>query len=165
MLVGLRSRLTNAQSTLVGGRANLGFIVVTPFRMGQGTILVNRGWMPLSLRDSSGRKQSGPVIIEGIIRQGEPNQLIGVANKPEKNEWCQLDLDAMAEHAQSSRVLVEMTDCPLNQRQQKPEYPLLRIPDVKLPNNHLMYAITWLSLTIASSALILRGRRALARPI
>jgi surfeit locus 1 family protein len=148
MLVGLRTRVTNETSGgLIGGSSKLGYYVITPFKPkgSSETVLVNRGFIAKNLKTTEERKTgkaAQEVTINGIVRDGEPDQLFGVANNPAKNEWCLVNLEMMAQHAGSKRVLVEMTDSD-NPEFKVMGYPIMRDPRVTLPNNHAEYALTW----------------------
>lgn len=70
-----RGRFLPEEETLVRSRVHegsAGFHVLTPFLLDDGTLLVvNRGWVPLSMDSPpvSARPPSGPVRIDGILRQ------------------------------------------------------------------------------------------------
>lgn len=149
MLVGLRNRVSN-DLTNREKSSLLGYLVLTPFKLKESgdLIIVNRGFMPKAVISSSTRKEGivandKVCTFNGMIRKGEPtNQLIGIKNNPEKNEWCIIDLESMANFSGAAPFLVEMTDDE-NEHYKQKGLPLLRTPKIVYPNNHLLYAITW----------------------
>ncbi|KAI8928562.1 SURF1 family-domain-containing protein, partial [Entophlyctis helioformis] len=152
---------------LIGGSAKIGYTVVTPFRLEDGTtILVNRGWIPREMAsDRRRREPQGTVTIEGILRDGEPKnyiQMLTIPNKPEKNQWHAIHLDQMSSWAKTSPVILQMTDeSQLNALFEGAGQPVLAHPNANFRNQHLEYAITWFSLCAASSLLLVRSNRGL----
>ena len=124
MLVGPRGRNDQPYEGGMsgGGVAATGHLVFTPFVLhdeaGNPTsrkILVNRGWIPPSLKAHSRSRRAGdhadtPVHIEGVVRRGEQPRFTFLlpTNLPQKGEWYWIDLKSMAQHTGSSPFLVEM---------------------------------------------------------
>jgi surfeit locus 1 family protein len=129
ILVGLRTR-----------DGQLGYLVFSPFRaQNSRAVVVNKGWIPKSQKQSN-RTVQGETEIEGIIRKGERKSMFSVQNTG--TEWQWIDLDAMSNLIKTDPVIVQMGE-----------------NSVKLPNNHLMYAVTWFSLALTSSFLLRRFKR------
>ena len=153
MLLGPRSRSHDGKTA--SGR---GYYVFAPFVVGKDRIIVNRGFIPHALRNSKLRRNTAdPCTIEGIARLGETNQLFGIANSPLKNQWVSINIDEMAAHVNATPALLEMTNRG-NEAYTGLEFPHLRDPEFTMANNHLVYAITWFSLSIAGAVMIRRGR-------
>ena len=157
MLVGLRQRRTNDPSQMMGGGVSkVGYLVFTPFQTPTMKFLVNRGWIPKENKDDKKRWVTGTLNIQGIIREGEPDGLVRIPNQPEKGQWYTIQLNEMAQHTQSSPLLMEMTE---KDNPSAPHLPLMRLTGIELPNNHLSYALTWFSLSAISSIMLLRRGR------
>jgi surfeit locus 1 family protein len=128
-----------------------GFWVFAPAQLSDGAvILVNRGFVPTERKDAATRSQGragGPVEIVGNIRWPENRGLFAPADDTKANVFFTRDLKAMAA-AQNWTV-----DAPFYVDQEGPVPPGgLPKPgriDVKLPNRHLEYALTWYGLALA----------------
>jgi surfeit locus 1 family protein len=88
----LLNRVVNG---VVGGN------IITPLRReGIGShILVDRGWVPQSLRDLTTRPESQVsrvVTVEAIVRGGHEKNLFTPDNDPASNDWYFVDPAAMA---------------------------------------------------------------------
>jgi surfeit locus 1 family protein len=137
-------------------RGNVGFQVVTPFRVAAGTgadaeaeriILVNRGWVPDTHRDPARRPEgqvAGVLTLEGTLRWPAERAWLQPENEPDKNFWFYMDLPAMAAHAgvaANTRYYVEASALP-----NPGGLPIGGQTRVDLPNDHLHYALTWFAL-------------------
>ncbi|KAI8914776.1 SURF1 family-domain-containing protein [Powellomyces hirtus] len=172
MLLGPRTRNDQEQQGggLIGGGSAVGFYVITPFqRSDEGRIiLVNRGWIPRSLRDQSKRKGGlieGPVKIEGLMRTAEKSSMLRVVeNRPEKNEWYWLDMAAMTEHSGARPLLIEMIgDSAINAANSGDEFPIPRNAHINFRNTHIQYAITWYGLSLFSTFAMWKSHRRMPR--
>ena len=123
--------------------------IITPLhRQGIGThILVDRGWVPQSLRDPTTRRESqvsGVVTVEAIVRVRPEKNLFAPDNIPARNEWYFIDPAAMAESAgidaPGAYFLMAVED------KSEAGYPLGRGDKLSPRNDHLGYAITWYAL-------------------
>ncbi|KAI8901712.1 SURF1 family-domain-containing protein [Globomyces pollinis-pini] len=165
ILVGPRPRNHAMENSAAGdGRSttNSGYLVYTPFQLSNGEcILVNRGWLPLGLRDSKTRFDiKDQVDIEGFIREGEPQSRLVTNNNPKTNTWYRADLEEMSNHCSTKPVLLELTaDSDVNSKFVQSGFPLLRIPAATFRNQHLEYALTWFGLTVATTGLLLFGKK------
>ncbi|SDG54180.1 surfeit locus 1 family protein [Limimonas halophila] len=133
-------------------RGARGFDLITPMRLSDGrTVLVDRGWLPIRMREDGGVPErvrvDGPVTIEGIVRRGgwPGASWLRPANDPAGNEWLWMDLPRMAQQAGLSdpvtHLYVESVAPAASGR-----FPIAERPRVTLPQNHLGYAITWFGL-------------------
>lgn len=132
-------------------RERQGFHLITPLRLEDGReILVNRGWVPIELRDPGERPEmltSEPVRFEAIVREGgwSGAQWLRPANDPEANAWLWIDLDAMAAQAGLENAVTALYLDAADSTAPGP-YPVPGQTRVDLPDNHLGYAITWFSI-------------------
>lgn len=153
-------------------RGNVGFQVVTPFQLapagpenGAGEIiLVNRGWVPDSLRDPARRAEGqveGPLTLHGILRWPVERAWLQPENEPDKNFWFYVDLPAMAEFAG-----VEANTTYYLEASAEPNpggMPIGGQTRVNLPNDHLHYALTWFSLAVTLMVIYVLFHRGRAR--
>ncbi|KAH6582914.1 hypothetical protein BASA50_006571 [Batrachochytrium salamandrivorans] len=153
-----------------GGRPNIGFFIFTPFVLSDGAvILVNRGWIPRDERDDPRRKAiSGPITIDGVIRDGEPIgylQSLIISNRPEIGEWHNIDLAHYSRWTDSLPVIVQMISNSQinNQVSSMDGMPLLQKVHAKLRNTHLEYAMTWFGLCGMSTLLLASKKRIFRR--
>jgi surfeit locus 1 family protein len=130
-----------------------GYQVVTPFRMTDGrTIFVNRGFIPLDLKDRTKRtagELAGTVRLAGLLRvppDGKPSFFLP-DNRPDLNLWFWVDLPAMARQDAITDPVPFYIDA--DKTPNPGGWPKGGITRLDLPNDHLQYAITWFSLAIA----------------
>jgi surfeit locus 1 family protein len=134
-----------------------GYWVLSPARIeGDGTVVVNRGF----IASKSGLTPAPPGEIEltGALRWPEEGGAFTPADEPNNNLWYRRDPLAIARAKGWGAVP------PFYIEQESPQAagapragPLV----VKLPNNHLQYAITWFGLAAALAGVYLvwlRGR-------
>jgi len=136
-----------AGSSLHGDSSGPGYWVFTPIRLADGTVMVNRGFVPQGRQDPATRREgevAGFVGIVGIMRWPERAGMFTPAADPGKNLWFARDPAAMA----AAKGIREVA--PFYIEQESPGAPggLPRagplIPN--FPNNHLGYALTWYGL-------------------
>ncbi len=91
-----------------------GYRVITPFYVGERQgLMVNRGWVPTSLKDFSSRPEaSEEVWITGVIRNGESASKYTPSNSPRLGEWYYIELPLMSkicemENKEASEVLLQ----------------------------------------------------------
>ena len=130
-----------------------GFDVLTPLVETDGRIVfVNRGFVPVGLRNPAARAAgeiAGPVRIAGLLRlppRGRPNWFVP-DNDPGRNRWFWIDLPKMAAADGLKRVAPFYVDA--DARPNPGGWPQGGLTRVRLPNNHLQYALTWFSLAVA----------------
>jgi surfeit locus 1 family protein len=124
--------------------------VLTPLRLDDGrTIMVNRGWVPLTRRDPATRPESldpGRVEIAGILR---PEQLdggwLGPRNDAAAGHWFFYEVPAMARWLGLDLLPAVVEALP---GADPDRLPVGRTPEVTLVSNHLQYAITWFALAL-----------------
>lgn len=127
-----------------------GYFVFAPARLSDGSIVVvDRGFVPLDLKDSSMRAQGAPydtVEIVGTMRWPESRGLFTPADDAKSNVWYLRDTAAMAQAKNWGPIAPFYID------QETPVppggWPKPGKLAVHLPNNHLQYAITWFGLAL-----------------
>jgi surfeit locus 1 family protein len=130
---------------------NPGLHVLTPLRRSGGdVVMIDRGWAPFEKRDPKTRLQGqlkGEVTVEGILRLMKGRSSFTLDNEPMKNTWFFWDAAEMAEATGLDSL---------------PKYYVMAAKDpaagvfpvgsqwrLDVRNNHIEYAITWLSLFFA----------------
>ncbi|KZF20507.1 SURF1-domain-containing protein [Xylona heveae TC161] len=153
------------QEMLIGPRlhdGNNGYMVITPLERGDEgtTILVNRGWIPKSLKRQADRKEGLPteeVTVEGLLREPWKKNMFTPDNKPELGEFYFPDVEQMAKLTGSQPVWIEETMEPdllkAYDREAK-GIPIGRAAEVNLRNNHAQYIFTWYALAAATSVML-----------
>lgn len=135
-----------------------GFWVLTPLSTDQGTVLVNRGFVPPERRDPASRRAGqGPVTVTGLLRISEPGGAFLRANDPAAGRWYSRDVAAIARARGLGEVAPFFIDADATPN--PGGYPVGGLTVVAFPNNHLVYALTWFGLAALSAwgaALILR---------
>ncbi|RDV03646.1 SURF1 family protein [Undibacter mobilis] len=128
-----------------------GYWVFAPARLADGAVvLVDRGFVPTGRKDAATRSQgtpAGPVEIVGYIRWPESRGLFAPEDDVKANVFFTRDPKTMA--AANGWTV----DAPFYIDQELP-VPAGGLPkpgaiDVKLPNNHWQYALTWYGLALA----------------
>jgi len=130
-----------------------GYQVVTPLVMADGrTMFVNRGFIPLELKDMAKRatgELAGDVRVAGLLRvppAGKPSFFLP-DNRPDLNLWFWVDLPAMASQDGIGDPVPFYIDA--DKTPNPGGWPKGGITRLDLPNDHLQYAITWFSLAVA----------------
>jgi surfeit locus 1 family protein len=154
----LRDRETLVRATTVLGS---GYWVLTPLRTADGTILVNRGFVPperreAGLHDAPG---DGPVRVIGLLRQSEPGGGFLRSNRPADDRWYSRDVAAIAERRGIRDAAPFFLDAEAEPG--PPRYPAAGLTVIRFTDNHLAYALTWFGLAALSAAgavCVLRAR-------
>jgi surfeit locus 1 family protein len=135
-----------------------GFLIVTPFRLGDGQIVfIDRGFVPTARKEPATRAAgqiTGPTTVTGLLRLPEPPGTFTPANEPQKNSWFSIDLPAMAQAAGIGSALPFYVDA--DKTPNPGGWPQGGQTITDLPNNHLQYAITWYALAVALIAIYIR---------
>jgi surfeit locus 1 family protein len=128
-----------------------GFQVITPFILSndQGTILVNRGWVPERLKEAKYRVEGnigGVVTLTGIVRKPwfKSYSFLPQSNT-ETNVWLYGELPVMADFlkVEAKPVFVELDNLPV-----PGGWPKGGQTRVSVPNNHIAYFFTWMGLAL-----------------
>ncbi len=131
-----------------GPAHGVGDLVLTPLRLdGGGTVIVNRGFVPIERLDSATRPDGqipGRVTITGLMREPEARNLFTPNDDPTRNQWFTRDPAAIA-------AFLHLDDAaPFSIDQDASAIPG-GLPQggetvLDIPNNHLSYALTWFGL-------------------
>lgn len=145
-----------AQSALVfrGGSPNAqgegpGYHMITPLRLPDGgTILVNRGFVPLAKADEArANVPDGAVSVTGLMRSPESRNTFTPADEPQKGVWYTRDPASIAAQSKLTRVAPFTIDADADPKAKGWPRPGATVVDI--PNNHLSYALTWFGLALA----------------
>ncbi|MFC7334303.1 SURF1 family protein [Rhodocista pekingensis] len=165
----LTGRFEHAQELYLGPRVRggqPGLHVLTPFVRadGQGTVLVDRGWIPADRRDPADRADglpAGTVTLAGVARVPPPRGWMQPENRPEENYWFWIDLPAMEAATGAGGLAPLVVEAAAG-----PDAGVLPVGGqtvVALRNNHLSYVVTWYGLAATLAAMyagsLLRRRR------
>lgn len=142
----------NSKETYVYASTELGpgYWVMTPLKMLDGqTVLINRGFVPLDRKDPSSRLQGqlkDTVTVTGLLRLSEPKGTLLRNNVADSDRWYSRDVAAIAAKRDLTDVApyfidADKTDIPGT-------YPVGGLTQVKFPNSHLQYAITWFAMAV-----------------
>jgi len=125
-------------------RLGAGFWVMTPLRTDAGfTILVNRGFVPADDAKSFESDVDTRVQVTGLLRMSEPKGGFLRSNDPASGRWYSRDVAAIARARGLGSVAPYFID---EEATPGVDYPAGGLTVVSLPNNHLIYALTWFSL-------------------
>lgn len=144
---------------------NVGFHVVTPLATSDGrAILVDRGWIPVELKDAGTRpagELAGNVTVEGFLRGSQKPSWLVPDNRPEESVWFYVDVPAMAKWAGLIHARPYFLEA--GPEPNPGGYPIGGQSRIELPNNHLQYAITWYSFAVSLAVIYFLYHRRLAR--
>ncbi|UXN70989.1 SURF1 family protein [Devosia neptuniae] len=136
-----------------------GFWVLTPLVTQNGTVLVNRGFVPPDRRDPATRDApQGDVTITGLLRVSEPGGAFLRNNDPASDRWFSRDVTAIA----TAKNLSPIAPFFLDAERDSDAYPIGGLTVLTFSNNHLIYALTWFALSamlIAAFGYVLWDRR------
>jgi surfeit locus 1 family protein len=154
-------RFRHDRTVLVDALTELGpgFWVVTPLESPEGTILINRGFVPPD-RKQAYAQPVGPVTVTGLLRMSEPGGRFLRPNRPAANLWYSRDVQAIARDRHLGKVAPYFIDAGAGTRA---SYPVGGLTVVQFRNAHLLYALIWLalsSLCLAAAGLLFRDRPA-----
>ena len=131
-----------------GPAHGIGDLVLTPLRLdGGGTVIVNRGFVPIETLDPAMRPDGqvqGRVAITGLMREPEPRNLFTPNDDPVHNQWFTRDPVAMAAFLHlddAAPFTIDQDVSPIPGGLPQGGETVLDIP-----NNHLSYALTWFGL-------------------
>ena len=146
-----------------GPTGGAGYDVLTPLRQPDGRIiLVNRGFVPVERNEPAKRlagQIQGTVLVSGLLRlppAAKPSWFLP-DNRPDRGYWFWMDLPAMAAAGGLGNVapFYIQADATANPG----GWPKGTASATPLPNDHLVYAITWFSLAVAALVIYLLSQR------
>ena len=130
--------------------AGPGYFVLTPLQLlSGGTVIVNRGFVPLDHAQPATRaagQSPGIVHVTGLMRPPEPRNLFTPADNPAKGEYFTRDPALIAAHfglSQAAPFTIDAAATPV-----PGGWPLGGTTELAIPNNHLSYALTWFGLAL-----------------
>ena len=162
--VAVRGTFLHDRETLVDAltERGAGFWVMTPLRTAQGTILINRGFVPRDRAKPSSRaagQVAGHVAVTGLLRMTEPGGRFLRPNDPANNRWYSRDVAAIARARGVSGAAPFFIDADATPN--PGGLPVGGLTVVHFRNAHLVYALTWFGLAVlclVGLALVLRSR-------
>ena len=134
--------------------------VLTPLHTADGTILVNRGFVPPDRRAPESRAAAQPsneVTVTGLLRLTEPEGRVLRPNRPAENRWYSRDVQAIARARGLGQVAPFFIDA--GAAPNPGGVPVGGLTVVRFRNTHLVYALTWFglaALSIAGLVLVLK---------
>ncbi len=150
--VSVGGRYVHAKEILVLNkvwRGHPGFHLITPFKTHiGGTVLVNRGWVPMGWPEhkSPQGQAEGPIELIGNIRlDGQKNFWIP-DNEPNKNLWFFIDVKQMAAQIGLKDYYPYLIE--LRSRKKSVGFPKAQRERINVRNKHFEYAVTWYALAI-----------------
>lgn len=152
--VQVQGRFLHDRELYLGNRprnSQAGYHVVTPLLRADGSaVLVDRGWVPLDRKLPESRAAGqfdGQVVVQGIARLPREPGYFTPKNQVEGNFWFTMDLPEMATAARLPSVLPIYIEA--GPQANPGGLPIGGQTDATLPDNHLVYAVTWYALAAA----------------
>lgn len=145
-------RYLNDRETLVQASTRLGggFWVLTPLQAQDGfTVLVNRGFVPPDKRDRATRMAgliAASTEVDGLLRMSEPKGGFLRSNNSAADRWYSRDVAAITAARKiglAAPYFIDADAAPV-----PGGLPVGGLTVIELPNNHLVYALTWLALAL-----------------
>lgn len=125
-----------------------GYLVITPFQLASGgIILVDRGFVPVSLAPKSARAQgeiAGETHITGLMRAPQSRNFFTPPDEPDKGIFFTRDPGPIAAHLGLPGAAPFIIDA--DDHSVPGGWPKGGMTEIDIPNNHLDYAITWFGL-------------------
>jgi surfeit locus 1 family protein len=138
--------------------------VLTPLEIASGAaVMVDRGAIPISLRDPASRPGSEPkgaVEFVGILRTPDKPGVFTPSPNLRDRLWFARDVEAMAARDHLRLAAPVVLDAVAAPGQTWPRGGQTR---VDLPNDHLQYALTWFLLAAALAVVYFAWHRARGR--
>jgi surfeit locus 1 family protein len=147
-----------------GPMGAVGVDIVTPLVMEDGgTVLIDRGFVPEALHESSTRQAAqvtGDLSLTGVLRLSQQPGLFTPAPNTNTRLWFVKDVPSMANAlGLTVPALVIEADATPNPG----GWPLGGQTRVEFPNDHLQYAVTWFGLALALMGVYLFYHRSRGR--
>ncbi|WP_120633461.1 SURF1 family protein [Ruegeria sp. EL01] len=122
-----------------------GYRIIAPFRSGNRTILIDRGFVPTTAKSTA--RQVGEMEITGNLHW--PDEIDSYTPEPDTDEniWFARDVPALADSLGTEPVLL------IARSQTDPEITPLPVVTAGIPNDHLQYAVTWFGLALVWAAM------------
>lgn len=156
------------------GTSPMGYFVITPLTRseGHGTILVNRGWVPMMYEKKSydWERPLHEVQIVGVTTQAEKPRFFSPEHTQGPRKLLWFDRDAIEEFTNTkgiSPLIVSETSAKMNDDSSTITFPAKPVDTTVgefkvLPETHAGYAFTWFGLSgagiIMTRKMMMRGR-------
>lgn len=140
-----------------------GYHVLAPFEMtgSAGSVLVNRGWIPLDQNTPEARDKrtpEGEVIVTGMVRPVLQANMFVPQNEPRKEAWYRVDPDQIAQARGIENLHPYMFYAETESPSAASSFaPVPVSAKIRPPNNHRQYAVFWF--TMAGLLLVMYGLR------
>lgn len=161
ILLGPRSlnrEIKNRSGSLIGGKPESGFHIVTPFVLDSGErILVDRGWVPMNKKSADTRSEgqiTDTVRLTGYVKKGEKRPSFAPKVNPDGFNWHYCDVDSFSRLLDTSPLLIEADA--LSSVPGGPTGGQLR---ASIRNEHMQYIITWYALSVATFVMYYQMRK------
>ncbi len=131
----------------------VGYNIITPLKMSDGTILVNRGFIAVDQKELlETTRNTGRVFVSGLFRTPDWNKFTP-NNNPEKNVWSKLDIQEIARY----QGIEEISPLMLYAEEVEPTQDILKLQESRwMPRNkHMQYAIFWFGMAFLLPVLVL----------
>ncbi|MUZ63758.1 SURF1 family protein [Agrobacterium vitis] len=146
------------KETLVYAATELGagYWVMTPLKTEKdGTLLINRGFVPIDRKDPTRRAEGqipGNLTVSGLLRISEPSGTLLRSNDANADRWYSRDVSAIAAKRNLTQVAPFFMDA--DKSDVPGGYPVGGLTQIRFPNSHLQYAITWFAMAAMSLAFL-----------
>ncbi|TMV07728.1 SURF1 family protein [Ruegeria sediminis] len=122
-----------------------GYRIIAPFRTGDRTLLVDRGFIPTEAKRAE--RQIGQMEVTGNLHW--PDEIDSYTPDADlaENIWFARDVTALAQELGTEPVLL------IARSRTDPNVTPLPVDTVGIPNDHLQYAITWFGLALVWAAM------------
>ena len=122
--------------------------LIIPFKTKFGYILINKGFIPKDYNINVAFAENAKNIsINGIVKFQQKINYFTPKNNLITNEWYYINLDEISKFLNIPLLGFYL----IEEDNPKERYPVGSQYNLKVPNDHLQYAITWFSLAIALS--------------
>ena len=122
--------------------------LIIPFKTKFGYILINKGFIPKDYNiDVAFAENAKNISINGIVKFQQKINYFTPKNNLITNEWYYINIDEISKFLNIPLLGFYL----IEEDNPKERYPVGSQYNLKVPNDHLQYAITWFSLAIALS--------------
>lgn len=125
-----------------------GYNLLTPLATDSGYVLVDRGWIPQTMKDPDKRQEVAmdeEAQFEAMLMPQETPTWYTPENQLAQNMWFWIDVPTMMGELVGNN---EMYFRALKKEEKSLLYPIAGEAKINVRNDHLQYAITWYSLAI-----------------
>ncbi len=124
-----------------------GYSIVSPLEVAEGAVvMVDRGFVPVELKDAHGDLPEGEVSFTGTLRAPQHRGWFDGLDDTTKNVWMIRDPAIMGEGLEGMTVAPFIVEAEAGSF--AGEWPKPKGTRIDIPNNHLDYALTWFGLAV-----------------